>query len=65
MQQMKTIYIQKIKILASLILALMVFTSCEDFLEEEPRTQVDINAFYQNESDALAGLTGALSLIHI
>jgi hypothetical protein len=56
---MKTIYIQKIKIFSLIFFALIVFTSCEDYLEEEPRTQVDINAFYENESDALAGLTGA------
>lgn len=56
---MKTIYRNKIKNIGLLLLSVIVFTSCEDYLEEEPLTQVDINSFYQNESDALAGLTGA------
>lgn len=56
---MKTKNIQKIKKTGLILFSLIVFTSCEKFLEEDPKIQVDINAFYQNESDALAGLTGA------
>lgn len=56
---MKTLEIKKIKTIGLLLLAILVFTNCESFLEEKPLAQVDINAFYQNESDALAGLTGA------
>ncbi|WP_242118633.1 RagB/SusD family nutrient uptake outer membrane protein [Aestuariivivens sediminicola] len=57
---MKTTYIKNLILFNALLFTLsIVCTSCADYLEEEPRTQVDINAFYQNESDALAGLTGA------
>lgn len=56
---MKTQDIQKLKIICSILFSFLVFTSCESYLEENPLTQVDISAFYQNESDALAGLTGA------
>lgn len=56
---MKTLYIQKFKIIGLFAFSLLVFSNCENFLEEEPLKQVDINTFYQNESDALAGLTGA------
>ncbi|GAA4818082.1 RagB/SusD family nutrient uptake outer membrane protein [Litoribaculum gwangyangense] len=56
---MTTTYIQKIILFITLLLTSAVFTSCEGYLDEEPRIQVDIDAFYQNESNALAGLTGA------
>lgn len=57
---MKLIYKKNNAIVVGLMLfSLMVFTNCENFLEEDPLTQIDIDAFYQNESDALAGLTGA------
>ncbi|MFH4967543.1 RagB/SusD family nutrient uptake outer membrane protein [Gaetbulibacter sp. M240] len=56
---MKTIDINKIKFIGLLLFSSIVVTSCESFLEEDPLNQVDINSFYQNESDALAGLTGA------
>ncbi len=56
---MKTIYKSAFRIFYTVLFSLVAFTSCEDFLEEEPRTEVNINSFYQNESDALAGLTGA------
>ena len=56
---MKTINRQNIKLLGAVLFVLFAMTSCEDFLEEDPLTQVDISNFYQSESDALAGLTGA------
>lgn len=56
---MKILHIKKIKTIGLTLFSLFVLTNCENFLEEDPLTQVDINAFYQNESDALAGLTGA------
>lgn len=51
----------KIKLIFSTIILLLAFTSCEDFLSEDPLTNVDFNTFYQNESDALSGLNGAYS----
>ncbi|MEQ8548689.1 MAG: RagB/SusD family nutrient uptake outer membrane protein [Cyclobacteriaceae bacterium] len=42
-----------------LVLFISVATSCEDLLKEEPLTQLDAGAFYQNEDDALAALTAA------
>lgn len=62
---MKTLHIKKLKIIGSILFFLLVFTSCESYLEEKPLTQVDITAFYQNESDALAGLTGAYAQLKI
>lgn len=38
---------------------LFLFTSCDDYLEEDPLDQINFNNFYKNESDALAGLSGA------
>ena len=39
-------------------LCLLAFTSCE-VLDEDPFTEVSTENFYQNQTDALAGLTGA------
>ena len=41
-----------------LSLFLLTYTSCE-VLEEDPFVQVSTENFYQNETDALAALTGA------
>ena len=41
-----------------LSLFLLAYTSCE-VLEEDPFIQVSTENFYQNETDALAALTGA------
>ena len=56
---MKTIYIPKFILLSTWIFSAILLTSCEGYLDEEPRAQVDVNALYQNETDALSGLTGA------
>ncbi|NVJ89915.1 MAG: RagB/SusD family nutrient uptake outer membrane protein [Flavobacteriaceae bacterium] len=56
---MKTLHKQKIKLIGLTLVSLTLFIKCESYLEEYPQIQVDIDAFYQNESDALAGLTGA------
>jgi len=56
---MKTKYHHNMKRIAFLLVVMIALFGCEDYLEEDPRTQVDINSFYQNESDALAGLSGA------
>ncbi|MFT6881488.1 MAG: hypothetical protein ACI83W_000511 [Marinoscillum sp.] len=42
-----------------LVLVISVTPSCEDLLKEEPLTQLDAEAFYRNEDDALAALTAA------
>ena len=44
--------------LLMLSLFLLAYTSCE-VLEEDPFIQVSTENFYQNETDALAALTGA------
>ncbi|PTX61733.1 putative outer membrane starch-binding protein [Kordia periserrulae] len=55
---MKNIHISNLKITFILLVSSITFSSCE-YLEEEPLTQINIDEFYQNESDALAGLSGA------
>ena len=41
------------------LIGLLIATSCEELLKEEPYNQLGTEFFYQNESDALAALTGA------
>ncbi|WP_439130901.1 RagB/SusD family nutrient uptake outer membrane protein [Polaribacter sp.] len=56
---MKTLHTNKITRIGLILFLLFLVLGCENYLEERPLTQVDIDAFYQNESDALAGLTAA------
>jgi len=51
--------ISNLKITVLSIFVLIVTGSCEDLLKEEPLTQIGTEFFYQNETDALSGLTGA------
>jgi hypothetical protein len=55
---MKTIYLTHIKLLSLFFVLLSLTTSC-DYLDEDPLTQVNVDEFYQNQSDALTGLNGA------
>lgn len=55
---MKTKTFTNLKFINLVIVLMIVVSSC-DYLDEEPLTQVNIEEFYQNQSDALAGLTGA------
>lgn len=49
----------------SLIVLILLFTvSCENILVEDPPSSINISSFYQSESDALAGLYGAYSVIY-
>jgi len=41
------------------VLALLVFSGCEDFLEKQPLNQVSAETFYKTEKDAVAALTSA------
>ncbi|WP_324670939.1 RagB/SusD family nutrient uptake outer membrane protein [Hymenobacter sp. GOD-10R] len=51
----------KKKILLLSLCTLGLFTSCEKFLEEKPYDFLTSSNFYQNESDAIAGLNGVFS----
>ncbi|MFT4806500.1 MAG: outer membrane biogenesis lipoprotein LolB, partial [Psychroserpens sp.] len=42
-----------------LLLAVLMLTSCESLLEEQPKTQTGTDFFYQNEQDAINALTAA------
>jgi hypothetical protein len=44
---------------SSLMITMAFFTACDDILEENPVVQLSTEQFYQTETDALAGLTGA------
>lgn len=44
---------------SSLMITMAFFTGCDDVLEENPVVQLSTEQFYQTETDALAGLTGA------
>jgi starch-binding outer membrane protein, SusD/RagB family len=45
--------------LSSLMIISTLFIACEDFLEESPQVQLSTDQFYQTESDAISGLSGA------
>ena len=56
---MKHIFLSKTRGAILLIsICVLTFTSCE-VLDEDPFTEVSTENFYQNKTDALAGLTGA------
>ncbi|MCB0616454.1 MAG: RagB/SusD family nutrient uptake outer membrane protein, partial [Phaeodactylibacter sp.] len=42
-----------------LLLPIFVFTSCKDFLMEDPKSFISAANFYENESDAKAAIAGA------
>ncbi len=42
-----------------LLISILVTTSCEDFLEEDPRSLVTVNNFYNNVDEATKGLYGS------
>lgn len=49
----------------SLIVLILIFTiSCEKILVEDPPSSISLSSFYQSESDALAGLYGAYSVLY-
>ncbi len=48
-----------------IVLVLLVFTSCENLLVEEPKTQISTEFFYQNEQDATMALTAAYAQIKV
>jgi len=49
----------------SLIALIVLFTvSCENILVEDPPSSISLSSFYQSESDALAGLYGAYSIMY-
>jgi hypothetical protein len=55
---MKTYFQNKLKrIHLVAFLMVLLFTSCDAVLEEEPFTQTGTDFFYQNETDALAAVT--------
>lgn len=55
---MKTFKFKNMKLsLCYLLMALTIFVSCDDVLEEEPFTQIGTESFYQNDTDALAAIT--------
>ncbi len=43
----------------AIIVLMVVFSSCEKMLMEQPKTQVSTEQFYKTEKDALMALTGA------
>ncbi|WP_439182761.1 RagB/SusD family nutrient uptake outer membrane protein [Carboxylicivirga taeanensis] len=47
------------KYIAIILVGLMMFTSCESWLEEEPKTQIATDNFYQDKDQALMALTAA------
>ena len=49
----------KMKNFAYLLMVVVMLTSCESVLQEEPKTQTGTDFFYQNEQDALNALTAA------
>lgn len=49
------------KKLAIILIPVLVFFSCKDFLEEDPRNFISTVNFYQNEADAMAAIAGAYS----
>ena len=57
---MKTFKFKNMKFkLCYLLIALTIFVSCDEVLEEEPFTQIGTEFFYQNDTDALAAVTAA------
>ncbi|MCG6190672.1 RagB/SusD family nutrient uptake outer membrane protein [Maribellus maritimus] len=56
---MKNIF--KISLIVSFI---MLIISCESILDENPPSSISLSSFYQTESDAIAGLYGAYSLVY-
>ncbi len=50
---------KNLKYIAFLILGIMALTSCQDWLNEEPRIQVGTDYFYQDKDQALMALTAA------
>lgn len=49
------------KILLIITSCLAIFSSCKDFLKEEPYSFLSNSNFYQNENDALAALNGVFT----
>ena len=49
----------KMKNIAYIIMVVVMLTSCESLLEEQPKTQTGTDFFYQNEQDAINALTAA------
>ena len=57
---MKTKDIKKVKLIGWIAFSFIVlFTSCDDLLEEKPVAQIATEFFYKTETDALAALTAA------
>ncbi|WP_430812534.1 MULTISPECIES: hypothetical protein [unclassified Carboxylicivirga] len=48
-----------LKYITFLLLGIVVFSSCESWLEEEPKTQIGTDYFYQDKDQALMALTAA------
>ncbi len=48
-----------LKYITLLLLGIVVFSSCESWLEEEPKTQIGTDYFYQDKDQALMALTAA------
>jgi len=57
---MKTKNITKITILLSVLL--LMFSSCEEFLQEEPKNFINPETFYSNQKDAESGLDGIYAI---
>ena len=53
----------KNKIYFTLIFLLVGFSSCEDFLEEDPKDIISPSNFFNSESDARAALTGVYAIL--
>ncbi|WP_258103414.1 RagB/SusD family nutrient uptake outer membrane protein [Marinoscillum sp. MHG1-6] len=55
---MKNFNIKSYNLVLSFFL-LLATVACDGLLDEDPLNQIDSDSFYQNDTDALAGLTGA------
>ncbi|MCB9264285.1 MAG: hypothetical protein H6558_04580 [Lewinellaceae bacterium] len=48
-----------------ILIPIFVFSSCEEFLKEDPKSFISAANFYENESDAKAAIAGAYASLEM